>query len=70
LTDQGKSFSYREHLSFKKIILTKQQQNFLNEETGIAENKSSEYVLRLLVTGASPNSVRAIINLKISVKLI
>jgi circadian clock protein KaiB len=33
-----------------------------NQETNSAEN--AEYVLRLFVTGASPNSVRAITNLK------
>lgn len=44
--------------------MSKPEQEFLKEDTEDAENKRNDYVLRLFVTGASPNSVRAIINLK------
>ncbi len=44
--------------------MSKQRQNITKEETQDAENETKEYVLRLFVTGASPNSVRAISNLK------
>lgn len=43
--------------------MSKQEQKFLKGETD-AGNESNEYVLRLFVTGASSNSIRAIINLK------
>jgi circadian clock protein KaiB len=33
-------------------------------ENGTSENKEAEYVLRLFITGATPNSVRAITNIK------
>ncbi len=44
--------------------MSKQEQDFLKGGPEDAENESNEYVLRLFVTGASPNSVRAITNLK------
>lgn len=44
--------------------MSKQEQKFLKGETDNAGNESSQYVLRLFVTGASSNSVRAIINLR------
>jgi circadian clock protein KaiB len=44
--------------------MSKQRQNITKEETQDAENETKEYVLRLFVTGASPNSIRAISNLK------
>lgn len=44
--------------------MSRQEQNFLQGETNDDENESTKYVLRLFVTGASPNSIRAITNLK------
>lgn len=41
-----------------------QEQKFLKRETEFEENESCEFMLRLFVTGASPNSLRAIINVK------
>ena len=39
----------------------KTQPEIENDESG---NKEAEYVLRLFITGATPNSVRAVTNLK------
>lgn len=61
VTELRENLSCPEISQVKRIIMSEQEQNFLNKGAG---NESSEHVLRLFVTGASPNSAKAIINLK------
>jgi circadian clock protein KaiB len=40
------------------------KKNDSEPENGTSENTKAEYILRLFITGATPNSVRAITNIK------